>query len=74
MTNPQQPWLPPQPYDPVSPGDSASEFGVDFAHQERLGRKGIPPEDGGPYRAKAPAINPAARRHQTGNPGRQVAP
>lgn len=73
MSRPQHPHVPPQPLDPVSPGDDPSEFGVPRCHQEALVRKGIAPEDGGPYRPKAPAMNPRGPQHQSGHPGRRVA-
>lgn len=73
MSHPQNPHLPPPPRDPASPGDDPSELGVPRGHQERLACKRIAPEDGGPYRPKAPAMNPDGPQHQSGHPGRRVA-
>lgn len=74
MSHPQNPHLPPLPHDPDRPSDDPSELGVPRGHQERLARKRISPEHGGPYRPKAPAINPDGPQHQSGYPGRRLAP
>ena len=64
----------PQPLDPDRPGDAESEFGIGIGHQKRLARRGVAPEDGGPYRPKAPPMNPDGPQHQSGYPGRRIAP
>lgn len=71
MTNPQQPYLPPVPLDPWAVNEDESEFGVPRGHQERLARKAIGTNDGGPYRPMAPGKARFAGR-QTGNPGKRL--
>lgn len=54
--------------------EPSSEYGVPVGHVARLARKALPPDEGGVYRAKAPQCNPALRKHETGYPGKWVAP
>lgn len=58
MGIPQNPHLPPPPMDPgaipSTANSSSSEFGVGIGYEARQARRGVPPDDGGPYRALAP--------------------
>lgn len=71
MGNERRPYLPPLPLNPVCPGDDDSEFGIGY--EARQARRGIGPQDGGPYRALSPGQARTAGRQHRRHPARKLA-